>query len=201
MRKNPNEDAITKFNKKLCEKYPFLVPKDWMGHSYLKDRDWNYSFTWRNDVSIGWRHLFDLMCDELLAEIKKSGCYATFELDEVKSKFGELRIYSSGGNDATDRIIDKWCAISGYVCESCGKPEVRTTKGWVMPVCYKCWADMQTESYTEYIAKTSFVQYPPTLKITKWEKNLYQPLVEEIDLEKDFQRIVDDYNAEERSEA
>lgn len=194
--KTISEDTIAEFNKNLCEKYPFLIPKDWMGHSMAKDREWKYSFTWRDEVSFGWLHLFDLMCEELLAAIENTSCYKTFELDEVKSKYGELRIYSNGGNKQTDRIIDKWCAISGYVCEGCGKPDVRVTKGWVMPICYECWFKRQNKTYEEFLTKTERVQYPPTLKITKWVKDSSRPMVEEIDLEIDFQHLVDDYNAE-----
>lgn len=203
------DEKKTEFNKKLCKKYPFLIPKDWRGHSMLEHKNWHYTDTWRDDVSFGWLHAFDLMCEELLEEITASGCFDTFELDEVKSKFGELRIYSHGGNHKTDRIIDKWCAISGYICEMCGKPNARLTKGWIMPVCYDCWCKQRTQykdgvdtpvpTYGSFLDKTTPIEYPPTLKITRWVENSSRPLVDEIDLEKDFQRIVDDFNESEAS--
>lgn len=190
-----DEQEIKRINRELCSKYPFLIPYDWSGHSLEDNPDWDYSLTWRDDVSFGWKHLFDLMCDELLDVIKGTGYFKTFRFGEVKSKFGELRIYSYDGNAETNRIIDKWCFLSGYVCETCGKPEVRITRGWIQAICFDCWSKFHSPDYEDYIRHTGAVTYPPVLKITKLTNKVRTQT--EINLEAEYQRLIDDWNMEE----
>lgn len=188
-------DEIYKMNKALCKKYPFLIPCDWMGHSMEEDEDWNYAFTWRDDVPFGWLHLFDLMCEELLFAIKDTPYFEIFGFDEVKEKYGELRIYDRGGNDATRRILDKWCFLSGYVCATCGKPEARMTRGYIIPRCFDCWMEFHATDYRDYIKRTSALIYPPVLHIMKWTSTGNKEVA--ISCEDEYQRLVDDWDKQE----
>ena len=181
-------------NKERCEKYPFLIPCYWTGKPVTKRADWNYEYTWRDDVSIGWLHLFDLMCEELLAAIEGTNCFKTFKFEEVKSKYGELRIYEDGGNKKTAEIIRKWCFLSGYVCETCGKPDVRITNGYIAPICFECWNRFYSLDRGDYIENTNSVLYPPVLKVIKYTPSGNNKL--SINYEKDFKRLVDDWSEE-----
>ena len=172
------------FNKKLVKKYPFLVIDG------LNPEEG----TWRDNIPMGWEHLFDLMCEKLLEEIEDTDMFETFRFEEVKEKFGELRIYSDGGNEETDRIIDEWSFLSGYICENCGNPVVRVTTGWISPVCFDCWSKYNSHEYNRYIQKTNPVHYPPVMKIIKYRSSYKEDL--EIDLSEEYQRLLDDWNEE-----
>lgn len=120
-------------NKKLVKKYPWLKPYNvWTGRVW---KDYDYETTWYDDIPKGWQIAFG---DMLLAEIDKtSNGDITFQ--QIKEKFGELRIYASC-NKATQDVIHKYEHISNNICIKCGRPNVpQTTNGWIMPICKKCW--------------------------------------------------------------
>lgn len=61
-----------------------------------------------------------------------------FHIDDVKEKFGSLRMYSNAPEEWDDHL-DAWEYISAHTCIVCGKFPVFTyTTGWICPVCKKC---------------------------------------------------------------
>lgn len=189
------EEERINFNISLCRKYPFLIPLDYFGNPCTEDPEWNYEFTFRDDVPFGWLHLFDLMCEELRDAIVKTKTYHTFKFVQVKEKFGELRVYTDGGNDDTNRIIDRWSFLSGYVCIECGNPNVRMTTGWISPVCFNCWSKFNSHDYDRYVETTDPVKYPPVLKIIKYRAHSREEV--SINMTEDYERLLEDWNKEE----
>jgi hypothetical protein len=64
-----------------------------------------------------------------------------FRFDQVKEKFGALRIYSSGGDEEIRAMIGFAETLSRYICEECGKFDTTvgsTTKGWIHSICFSC---------------------------------------------------------------
>lgn len=64
-----------------------------------------------------------------------------FKFEQIKEKFGSLRIYYSGGDDEIQGYIDMAEFTSAMVCEECGKFDTtvgRTTKGWIQSLCEDC---------------------------------------------------------------
>jgi hypothetical protein len=59
-------------------------------------------------------------------------------LDQVKEKFGTLRFYYTGGDDAINGMVRMAESISGVTCESCGNPGERHGGGWVRTLCAPC---------------------------------------------------------------
>lgn len=60
-------------------------------------------------------------------------------LDQVKEKFGTLRFYYTGGDDAIDGMVRMAESMSGVTCESCGNPADRSSDhGWVRTMCEPC---------------------------------------------------------------
>ena len=59
-------------------------------------------------------------------------------LDQVKEKFGTLRFYYSGGDDAIDGMVRMAESMSGVTCEECGNPGERRGGGWVHTYCEPC---------------------------------------------------------------
>jgi hypothetical protein len=61
---------------------------------------------------------------------------ADIYLTQVKEKFGLLRIYSRGGDEYTELIIDIAELVSGTICEICGKRgAVWSSHGWISVRC------------------------------------------------------------------
>ena len=120
-------------NKKLCEKYPFLMPKD--------DPEYDYSWTWADDMPQGWWIAFgEMMCEEIKAELIKWKFLDEYQIVQIKEKYGSLRWYDNGipsGCNVWD-IIEKYSVLSENICIKCGKPDVpMMTYGWIFPVCEK----------------------------------------------------------------
>jgi hypothetical protein len=61
--------------------------------------------------------------------------------DQVKEKFGSLRVYFTGGDRIIDTMVNFAEQLSESICEECGKFDYsigRTTKGWLRNVCKEC---------------------------------------------------------------
>lgn len=90
-------------------------------------REWVYS------VGKGWAPLVQMA---ELAVSKAGG-----EIDQVKEKFGALRIYVSKiepGSPACN-LIDALCDLSDQVCEYCGAAgRSREDRSWVKTLCDHC---------------------------------------------------------------
>lgn len=132
------EEKIKERNKELCKRYPFLIPKDWEGKV---PKDFDYSYTEWDALEDGWREAFgDLLLEEIRESLVKTGNLKTFGIDQLKEKWGSMRLYYHGGNDEVDEIIEKYSHLSENICMICGKPDVyMTNKGWIFPCCKECW--------------------------------------------------------------
>mgnify|MGYP002858279750 CR=1 FL=1 len=135
--------AIT--NRELCKKYPFLLPYEALAEQDIfetkTDRvnpDFVYDYTMMDFVPKGWEELFLQMCEELREALLETGELYQFRFVEVKEKYGELRIYTSGGSKMADDIVREYEKRSGRVCVECGKPATRISKGWICPYCDDC---------------------------------------------------------------
>jgi hypothetical protein len=64
--------------------------------------------------------------------------YIPVKFDQVKEKFGGLRIYHSGGDDYVDGLISMAESFSYKICESCGERGKPNKGGWIVTLCDKC---------------------------------------------------------------
>ena len=60
--------------------------------------------------------------------------------DQIKSKFGSLRVYYTGGDRNIDEAIRFSENLSRYICEECGTFDltVGSSEGWITTLCEKC---------------------------------------------------------------
>lgn len=155
-------------NKKLIEKYPWLIPRSLWSGEVIEDYD--YSWTELDAMSRGWRIAFgDLLCEDIQAELEKFDWVNKFIILELKSKYGGLRLYYNGvpkGCKVSD-IIDDYSHLSEYICEICGELDVPSTDGWIMPVCKECIIKMSIKDPEEYWDKLSEQQTPHTLPLSR----------------------------------
>jgi hypothetical protein len=60
-------------------------------------------------------------------------------IDQIKEKFGTLRIYFSGGGKEAEDIVGVAERQSALICESCGADGILTrNRHWLMTACDKC---------------------------------------------------------------
>lgn len=135
-------------NKKLIKKY------SWLKHINYNNK---HSLVFLGDIPKGWSKAFGrLLLEDLDREIKKSKLVNKFKILEIKEKFGELRIDTSGENEEITRIIDDYSVLSRNICMICGKPDVPMTyDGWHFPCCEKCWDKLgcKNDLYKKYLGK------------------------------------------------
>jgi len=89
----------------------------------------------------GWFGILCEMCEKIDAICQANPeFYKTFKFDQIKEKFGTLRVYSSGGNREIYDVIDKAEAESAKTCEECGTTEgnITTKGGWIRTLCDPC---------------------------------------------------------------
>lgn len=131
---------------KLYEKYPqFFVNKDktpmespmcfgievqngwyqilsnvcWMIKQHEDNKRWRKKYLEENDP------------EKLATEPE----YFPVKFDQVKEKYGGLRLYFSGGDDYVEGLVSMAEAISYYVCEICGNKGEANKGGWISVRC------------------------------------------------------------------
>jgi len=144
------EEEKRRENKKLVEKYPFLLPRDWNDEEL---KDYAYSWTLMDEIPRGWRIAFgELLFDELKKECERVNYLNDLRLVQLKEKFGGLRIYTNGepeGSNIND-IIEKYSLLSENICIKCGKPDVSMVNdSWVSPYCLDCWIDIEQQYWED----------------------------------------------------
>ena len=132
------------------EKYPFLIIKSYWDGEKIPEEEYNYEYTWYDEIPKGWAKAFgEQMCDELLEILEEGNFVNEYQIVQVKEKFGGLRWYDNGVPksiwDKHNAWLDKYEALSYKTCVICGKPSTCVTSGWVQPVCQECYDNMYKE--------------------------------------------------------
>lgn len=147
--KEENLEEIKQKNKELLEKYPWLYPVSEYTGKPLENYD--YSFTWMDDIPLGWNIAFGKqMIEELGALLEKYNYQDEYSICQIKEKFGGLRWYDNGfpteGYEEYKEWLDKYEELSFKTCIDCGKPAKYFTRGWITPICEDCAKEYE---YTE----------------------------------------------------
>lgn len=61
--------------------------------------------------------------------------YFSVKFDQIKEKFGGLRIYYSGGDDRICGLVSMAETISYHICEVCGNKGEPNKGGWITTLC------------------------------------------------------------------
>lgn len=129
------------YNKKLVEKYPFLLP---YGYDGELPEDYDYEYTWLDQMPSGWRKAFgEQMCAEIEALLETINYQNEYYILQIKEKWGYLHWYGTGVPkevyDDLDKIIAKYEDLSKKICIECGAPATHKTTGWIsLPYCVIC---------------------------------------------------------------
>ena len=144
MNKRIKKKHLKQENKKLCERYPFLIIRDWR-----TDKPIGYDFTYLDDMPMGWRKAFgEQMCEEIREELINYNYLDKYRIAQIKEKYGELRWYDFGApaDSKVYDIIDKYSELSKNTCIHCGRPATKISPGWISPYCDRC-ADRLSNTY------------------------------------------------------
>lgn len=87
----------------------------------------------------GWKHLYQPIIDKV-NEYNKEHKDNPLQIDQIKEKFGELRIYLSYHVKEIEDMIAIAEEKSHYTCEICGKTinEPIVKNHWIYPMCEEC---------------------------------------------------------------
>jgi hypothetical protein len=133
---------------KLFEKYPQLF-------SNRTKSPMESCMSWGIECNNGWYELLSSLCwrisqheqnietrKRILADqpetIKEELAYISVKFDQVKEKFGGLRVYFTGGDDYVDGVVSMTEEYSYKVCEVCGNAGKPNKSGWITTLCDNC---------------------------------------------------------------
>lgn len=90
------------------------------------------------ECDLGWFEIISSLCHRIKQHEdnkKDDSEYSPVKFDQIKEKFGGLRIYHYGGDDYAKGLIDMAEAISYKICEVCGNKGYPNKDGWIKTTC------------------------------------------------------------------
>lgn len=94
------------------------------------------------DCDDGWFNILYDASAKIEAEILKEPAdyRAAYRAEQIKEKFGGIRLYMLASNDRIESIIRELERQSFNTCEFCGSPGTATEngRGWIKTVCEDC---------------------------------------------------------------
>lgn len=184
MNKRQKKKQIKNKNKKLIEKYPFLLPRNvWTGKPL---KGYNYMHTELDCMPEGWNKAFgEMMCEEIKEILVEKNMLHEYKISQIKEKYGQLRWYDFGCVEEIHDIIHKYEYLSERTCVCCGKFDVSLfDDGWLSPYCDKCFLEVYKRKERN-IAKYSKEELvlPPDEEILKEYRLEDEPLRYELNIE------------------
>lgn len=160
MNKRQKKKQIKMRNKKIVERYPWLLPRSVFTDKLPKDYDYSYSLAYC--FPDGWRKsFFTEMHEEIREELIRCNYLDKFRVLQIKEKYARLCYYTNGipRDCRVDEIIRKYEHISQYICIDCGKCDVPVIDdGWLTPICEKCYNKRQEHQRKQY--ESIGIKYP-----------------------------------------
>ena len=102
--------------------YEIISSVCWMIEQHERNKEGNKKYLEKNDP-------------EKLASLPE---YFPAKFDQVKEKYGGLRMYFSGGDDYVDGLVSMAEAMSYKICEVCGNKGECNKSGWFTTLCEGC---------------------------------------------------------------
>jgi len=128
-------------NKKLCKKYPWLVPRNvWTDKISWVSRP--YDHIELDAMDNGWRKAFgDIWCEEMQKALEATNFVTSFRINQMKEKYGQLRVYHNNYAKPIAHVTNAFEVISEHICIKCGALDAHIVNnyGWFLPLCKRCY--------------------------------------------------------------
>lgn len=102
--------------------YEIISTVCWMIKQHEENKEWTRKYLEKNDP-------------ERLASLPE---YFPVKFDQVKEKYGGLRLYFSGGDEYVEGLVSMAEAMSYKICEVCGNKGQPNKGGWISTLCDDC---------------------------------------------------------------
>lgn len=99
--------------------YDIISSLCWMIKQHEDNKAWRKKYLEENDP------------EKLAAEPE----YFPVKFDQIKEKYGGLRVYFSGGDDYVEGLVSMTEAVSYDICEICGNKGEANKEGWISVRC------------------------------------------------------------------
>lgn len=99
--------------------YDIISSLCWMIKEHEDNKKWHKKYLEENDPK----------------KIEQEPEYFPVKFDQIKEKYGTLRVYFSGGDDYIQGLVNMSEAISGKTCEVCGNKGKSSGGGWITTLC------------------------------------------------------------------
>ena len=123
---NKDKDIMSSCMRSGCECgngwYEIISSVCWMIEQHERNKEGNKKYLEKNDP-------------EKLASLPE---YFPAKFDQVKEKYGGLRMYFSGGDDYVAGLVSMAEAMSYKICEVCGNKGECNKSGWFTTLCEGC---------------------------------------------------------------
>jgi len=137
-----NQQASEKSWNSLYEKYPNLFLN-------RNKTPMESCMSFGIECNLGWYDIISSLCwmikqhEDNIENNKKhfpetAKEYFPVYFDQVKEKFGGLRVYFSGGDDYVEGLVSMAESFSYKVCEVCGNKGKPNKGGWISTLCENC---------------------------------------------------------------
>lgn len=161
MNKRQKKKLIKIKNKKLTNRYPWLLPRSVWTDKILNDYD--YTYTEADCFPAGWRKsFFKEMHEELREELIRCDYIDEFRVFQIKEKWGMLAYYAGSIPQECNvyEIIHKYERLSETICIDCGKLDVPNIpiNGWYSPICECCY-DKRIKKIDKWYTDHGFSPY------------------------------------------
>ena len=116
--------------KEYINKYPFLENFIWAP---------NYSngvYT-IGECPLGWTNMIFKMCEEIKNILVENNALNTYEVYEIKEKYGTLCWYDN--TDITSDIVNKYMTLFSHICFVCGSENAKLDKSSYINLCDNCY--------------------------------------------------------------
>ena len=99
--------------------YEILSSLCWMIKQHEDNKNWRKKYLEKNNPE----------------KLKDEPEYFPVKFDQIKEKYGTLRVYFSGGDEYVEGLVSMAEEISGKTCEVCGNKGESTKGGWISVLC------------------------------------------------------------------
>ena len=124
-------EEYEKFSARMKEQFPKMFSSKYGGF----------------EIGQGWWPIIEVLCKNIQNHIdwknKNSEVVPQVVVQQVKEKFGGLRFYYQGGDDAVYGMVRMAESWADRTCEECGNVGISRNGGWIKTLCDKHHAERE----------------------------------------------------------